>query len=195
MLPLQILTNNLLYDFSQVPIPTDNVAATAIAKPRPWQMGDIAKFMVLLGPISSIFDYTTFAVMWFVFKCNTKLAEAQITPELTAKYHNEAIFYTPAAQMFHTGWFVESIMTQTLIIHVIRTNLLPFVQSRASWQLSMTTILIMMIGGILPYSPLGAPLGLVPLPPLFWALLAVTLLCYLALTQVIKSWMVRKKWI
>jgi len=196
MLPLQILTNNLLYDFSQVPIPTDNVVASQITKPRPWQMGEISKFMILLGPISSIFDYTTFAVMWFVFKCNTTLATAQITPELTAKYKDEAIYYTHAAQMFHTGWFVESIMTQTLIIHVIRTNLIPFIQSRASWQLSMTTILIMMIGGVLPYIPkLGPALGFVPLPFLFWVLLAVTLVCYLSLTQVIKAWMVRNKWI
>jgi Mg2+-importing ATPase len=195
MLPLQILTNNLLYDFSQVPIPTDNVGATQIAKPRPWQMGEIAKFMVLLGPISSIFDYTTFGIMWFVFKCNDVVSQAQVTPELAAKFKDEAIYHTPAAQMFHTAWFVESIMTQTLIIHVIRTNLIPFIQSRASWQLSMTTILIMLIGAVLPYSPLAGPLGFVPLPWLFWVLLALTLVCYLALTQVIKSWMVRKNWI
>ena len=195
MLPLQILTNNLLYDFSQVPIPTDNVGANVIAKPRPWQMGEIAKFMLLIGPISSIFDYTTFGIMWFVFKCNNAMAAAQITPELTAKFKDEAIFHTHAAQMFHTGWFVESIMTQTLIIHVIRTNLIPFIQSRASWQLSMTTILIMLIGAVLPYSPLAGPLGFVPLPWQFWGLLALTLICYLALTQLIKGWMVRKNWI
>jgi Mg2+-importing ATPase len=194
MLPLQILTNNLLYDFSQVPIPTDNVVASQITKPRPWQMGEIAKFMVLLGPISSIFDYTTFAIMWFVFKCTDANALAQIAPAMVDK--DGAIDQTYAAQLFHTGWFVESIMTQTLIIHVIRTNLIPFVQSRASWQLSMTTILIMCIGGVLPYIPkLGAALGFVPLPFLFWVLLAATLICYLALTQVIKAWMVRKKWI
>jgi Mg2+-importing ATPase len=195
MLPLQILTNNLLYDFSQVPIPTDNVGANVVAKPRPWQMGEIAKFMLLIGPISSIFDYTTFGIMWFVFKCNNAMAAAQITPELTAKFKDEAIFHTHAAQMFHTGWFVESIMTQTLIIHVIRTNLIPFIQSRASWQLSMTTILIMLIGAVLPYSPLAGPLGFVPLPWQFWGLLALTLICYLALTQLIKGWMVRKNWI
>jgi Mg2+-importing ATPase len=193
IMPLQILTNNLLYDFSQVPIPTDNVNVTQIAKPRPWQMGEIAKFMLLIGPISSIFDYTTFAVMWFVFKCTDSAAIAQIPHAMIDK--DGAIDQTYSAQLFHTGWFVESIMTQTLIIHVIRTNLIPFVQSRASWQLSMTTILIMLIGGILPYSPLAGPLGFVPLPWLFWLLLALTLLCYLALTQVIKSWMIRKNWI
>ena len=195
IMPLQILTNNLLYDFSQVPIPTDNVGANQITKPRPWQMGEIAKFMLLIGPISSIFDYTTFAIMWFVFKCTDTVAQAQITPELASQLKDEAIDHTHAAQLFHTGWFVESIMTQTLIIHVIRTNLIPFIQSRASWQLSMTTILIMLIGAVLPYSPLAGPLGFVPLPWLFWVLLAITLVCYVALTQVIKSWMVKKNWI
>ena len=196
ILPLQILTNNLLYDFSQVPIPTDNVGANQIAKPRPWQMGEIAKFMVLLGPISSIFDYTTFAMMWFVFKCTDLMATTQAqAPGMVEQFKGEALDHTHAAMMFHTGWFVESIMTQTLIIHVIRTNQIPFIQSRASWQLSMTTILIMLIGAVLPYSPLAGPLGFVPLPWLYWVLLAGTLVCYVALTQVIKSWMVKKNWL
>ena len=195
IMPLQILTNNLLYDFSQVPIPTDNVGPQQITKPRPWRMGEIAKFMLLIGPISSIFDYTTFAMMSFVFKCTDAVAKAQVTPELIAQFKEEAINHTHAAQLFQTGWFVESLITQTLIIHVIRTNLIPFVQSRASWQLSMTTILIMLIGAVLPYSPLAGPLGFVPLPPLFWVLLALTLMCYVALTQVIKTWMVRKSWV
>ena len=196
IMPLQILTNNLLYDFSQVPIPTDNVGANMIAKPRPWQMGEIAKFMVLLGPISSIFDYTTFAIMYFFFKCTDAAALLQAqAPELVSKFKDEAIDHTYAAQLFHTGWFVESIMTQTLIIHVIRTNLIPFIQSRASWQLSMTTILIMLIGAVLPYSPLAGPLGFVPLPWQFWPLLALTLVCYVGLTQLIKSWMVKRGWI
>jgi len=196
IMPLQILTNNLLYDFSQVPIPTDNVGANMIAKPRPWQMGEIAKFMVLLGPISSIFDYTTFAIMYFFFKCTDAAAQLQAqAPEMVSKFKDEAIDHTYAAQLFHTGWFVESIMTQTLIIHVIRTNMIPFIQSRASWQLSMTTILIMLIGAVLPYSPLAGPLGFVPLPWQFWPLLALTLVCYVGLTQLIKAWMVKRGWI
>jgi len=195
IMPLQILTNNLLYDFSQVPIPTDNVGPQQIAKPRPWQMGEISKFMLLIGPISSIFDYTTFAVMWFVFKCTDAMAIAQVSPGMVAQFKDGAIDHTHAAQLFHTGWFVESIMTQTLIIHVIRTNLIPFIQSRSSWQLSMTTILIMAIGAYLPYSPVAAPLGFVPLPPLYWLILLATLLCYVGLTQVIKTWLVRKSWV
>jgi Mg2+-importing ATPase len=191
MQTLQILTNNLLYDFSQVPIPTDNVGAQYIAKPRPWHIPEIAKFILFIGPISSIFDYTTFCLMWFYFKCS----HVVITPEMTAKYGDEAANHTYAAHLLNTGWFVESIMTQTLIIHVIRTNQIPFIQSRASWQLTMTTILIMAIGAYMPFSPLAQFFGFVPLPWQFWPVLAATLLCYLALTQVIKAWMVRKKWI
>ena len=188
MAPLQILTNNLLYDFSQVPIPTDNVGAQQTAKPRPWNMGEIAKFIVFIGPISSIFDYTTYAVMWFIFKCSNVV----ITPDLVARYGVDAVHHTYAARLFHTGWFVESLMTQTLIIHVIRTNLLPFVQSRASWQLTMTTWLIMGIGACLPYSPLAGALGFVPLPPLYWLILLGTLVCYVGLTQLVKTWLIRK---
>jgi Mg2+-importing ATPase len=192
MQPLQILTNNLLYDFSQVPIPTDNVGEQYIAKPRPWNMGEIAKFILFIGPISSIFDYTTFSVMWFYFKCN----QVGLTPDLIARFGaDDAANHTHQAALFNTAWFVESIMTQTLIIHVIRTNLLPFIQSRASWQLTMTTILIMGIGAYLPFSPLAKPLGFVPLPWQFWPILAATLLCYVGLTQLIKMWMVRKNWI
>src|SRR5438552_6790437 len=181
MAPIQVLTNNLLYDFSQVPIPTDNVGPQQTAKPRPWNIGEIAKFIVFIGPISSIFDYTTYAVMWFVFKCD-QIGLAP-PPELAARFPpGAAADLSYAAALFHTGWFVESLMTQILIIHVIRTNLLPFVQSRASWQLTLTTLLIMAVGACLPYSPLAAALGFVPLPTLYWPLLLLTLLCYVGLT-------------
>jgi Mg2+-importing ATPase len=193
MLPIQLLTNNLLYDFSQVPIPTDNVAPSQIAKPRPWAMGEIARFIMFIGPISSIFDYTTFAVMWFFFKCsNLALLPVEMAQHFAGVADPDKVY---AASLFQTGWFVESIMTQTLIIHVIRTNLIPFIQSRSSWQLSMTTILIMGIGAYLPYSPLAPILHFVPLPWQFWPILMTTLLCYVGLTQVIKSWLVRKSWI
>ena len=193
MLPIQLLTNNLLYDFSQVPIPTDNVATSQIAKPRPWAMGEIARFIMFIGPISSIFDYTTFAVMWFFFKCsNLALVPLAMTSRFAGVTDPDKIY---AASLFQTGWFVESIMTQTLIIHVIRTNMIPFIQTRASWQLSMTTILIMGIGAWLPYSPLAPILHFVPLPWQFWPILAATLICYVGLTQVIKSWLIRKSWV
>jgi Mg2+-importing ATPase len=194
MLPIQVLTNNLLYDFSQVPIPTDNVGIQQLTKPRPWNMGEIAKFIVFIGPISSIFDYTTYCLMWFYFKCSN----AGLLPsgELAARFAGVTDpDKTYAAALFHTGWFVESLMTQTLIIHVIRTNLIPFVQSRASWQLTMTTLLIMGIGAFLPYSPLAGFLGFVPMPWQFWPFLLVTLVCYVGVTQLIKTWLVRKSWV
>jgi Mg2+-importing ATPase len=194
MAPIQVLTNNLLYDFSQVPIPTDNVGPLQIAKPRPWNIGEIAKFIVFIGPISSIFDYTTYAMMWFVFKCN----QLNLVPPgaLAARFaHAASPDGSYAAALFHTGWFVESLMTQTLIVHVIRTNLIPFIQSRASWQLTTTTAIIMAIAAYLPFSPLATFLGFVPLPPLYWMLLVLTLICYVALTQVVKVWLLKKSWI
>ena len=173
MAPIQVLTNNLLYDFSQVPIPTDTVGPEETAKPRPWHIGDIKKFVLSIGPISSIFDYTTFFVMLYVFGC-----------------------WDPArASLFQTGWFVESLITQTLIIHVIRTKKLPFIQGRASWQLTVTTIIVMGIAMWLPFSPVATALGFTQLPLLYWPILFLTVLCYVVLTQVVKMWLIRKAWI
>jgi P-type Mg2+ transporter len=196
MAPLKILTNNLLYDFSQVPIPTDEVDPEQVAKPRPWSMDEIARFILFIGPCSSVFDYTTYAIMWFIFKCsNLGLVPP---PELAARFAYASATNpdsTYAAALLQTGWFVESLLTQTLIIHVIRTNKIPFLQSRASWQLIMTSAAIMVVGMWLPTSPIGPWLGLVPLPILYWPLLLLTLLAYVALTQVVKVWLVRKLWI
>ncbi|HEY3450229.1 MAG TPA: magnesium-translocating P-type ATPase [Myxococcales bacterium] len=173
MAPIQILANNLLYDFSQVPIPTDETDPEQIAKPKPWSMEQISRFILFIGPCSSLFDYSTFLVMWFVFKATT-----------------------PAqAALFQTGWFVESLLTQTLIIHVIRTNRLPFLQSRASWPLSLNTLAVMAVGMWLPFSPFAAALGLVALPPLYWPILLATLFAYVLVTQAVKSWLLRRAWI
>jgi Mg2+-importing ATPase len=196
MAPIKILTNNLLYDFSQVPIPTDEVDPEQVAKPRPWSMGEIARFILLIGPCSSIFDYTTYLMMWFIFKCGS-LGLAP-PPEL-ADYFAGASLSNPdstyAAALFQTGWFVESLLTQTLIIHVIRTNKIPFIQSRASWPLIMTSGAIMLVGIGLPYSPIGLWLGFVPLPMLYWPLLVATLVLYVLLTQMAKVWLIRELWI
>ena len=173
MAPIQVLTNNLLYDFSQVPIPTDAVDEELVARPRPWNIAEITRFILYIGPISSIFDYSTFFVMLWVFHC-----------------------WDPTrASLFQTGWFVESLMTQTLIIHVIRTNKIPFIQSRASWPLTLTTLSIMAFGAWLPYSPLATSLGLAHLPRLYWPILLLTLFGYVILTQAIKVWLLSKKWI
>ncbi len=196
MSPIKILTNNLLYDFSQVPIPTDEVDPEQVEKPRPWSMAEIAKFIIFIGPCSSVFDYTTYLIMWFIFKCsNLGLVPP---PELAARFAHATLANpdsTYAAALFQTGWLVESLLTQTLIIHVIRTNKVPFIQSRASWQLIMTSAAIMLVGVWLPSSPIGPWLGLVPLPFSFWPLLLLTLLLYVVLTQLVKVWLVRKKWI
>ena len=173
MAPIQVLTNNLLYDFSQVPIPADAVDEEQVTRPRPWNIGEIKRFILFIGPISSIFDYTTFFVMLYIFNC-----------------------WDPSrAPLFQTGWFVESLMTQTLIIHVIRTNKIPFLQSRASWALTATTVSIMAFGMWLPYSPLASALGFTHLPRMYWPILMLTLLGYVGLTQIIKVWLLRKQWI
>jgi Mg2+-importing ATPase len=194
MLPIQILSNNLLYDFSQVPIPTDNVGAELIAKPHPWDIGEITRFILFIGPISSIFDYTTFATMWYLFKC--RLADLKPPTELAAQFaHVSDVSHSYSAALFQSGWFVESIMTQTLIIHVIRTRKIPFLQARASAPLTWTTLAIMVIAGYIPYSPLAPMLGMVPLPGLFWPILLVTLLCYVVLTQLVKMLLIKIKWL
>jgi Mg2+-importing ATPase len=163
MLPIQVLSTNLLYDFSQTTIPTDGVDADWLTKPRQWTIGTILRFILFIGPISSIFDYLTFFIMLYVFKC----------------WNNPALF--------HTGWFVESLFTQTLI-----TNKIPFIQSRASWPLILTSLAIVAVGAWLTVSPLATTLGFVPLPPSFWLFLAAMLLGYALLTQVVKTWFVRR---
>jgi Mg2+-importing ATPase len=194
MLPIQILANNLLYDFSQVPIPTDNVGPDLVAKPRPWDMGEITRFILFIGPVSSIFDYTTFAVMWLLFKCNQ---EGLAVPAQLAQQFARVgdVHHTYRAALFHTGWFVESLITQTLIIHVIRTRKIPFLQANASLPLTLTTVVIMAIAAWLPFSPLAPMLGFVLLPGLFWPILFLTLICYLVLTQLVKMWLIRKNWL
>jgi Mg2+-importing ATPase len=168
MLPIQVLTNNLLYDFSQTTIPTDEVDREWLTRPRQWTIGKILRFILFFGPLSSIFDYVTFFMMLYVFNC----------------WSNPALF--------HTGWFVESLFTQTLIIHVIRTNKIPFIESKASLPLIATSLIIVTVAALLTVSPLANTLGFVPLPPLYWLLLAILLLGYVILTQVVKTWFIRK---
>jgi Mg2+-importing ATPase len=170
MLPIQLLTNNLLYDFSQTSIPWDDMDPEYIHVPRQWRADDIGRFMVFIGPISSIFDIVTFLVMWYVFKANS-----------------------PASQsLFQSGWFIESLLTQTLIVHMIRTARIPFVQSRATWPVLLLTAAIMACGLLLPFIALGAKLKLVPLPGSYFLWLAGILLSYSVLTQIVKGWYVRR---
>jgi len=181
MAPIQVLVNNLLYDFSQIGIPTDRVDDEYLDKPRRWNIDNIKKFMIWIGPMSSIFDYTTFGLMLFFYHCS-RFARAD-TPAAMKTYYES---------LFHTGWFVESILTQTLIVHIIRTNRIPFIQSRASAALTLTTLSVMGAASILPYSPLARWLGFVPLPASFWPWMAATVLAYSALTHGMKTYFIRR---
>jgi Mg2+-importing ATPase len=181
MLPIQVLANNLLYDVSQIGIPADRVDPEFTTVPRRWNIANIRRFMIVIGPMSSIFDYATFLLMLFFFGC-IRFGAAGTSPDMKAYYE----------ALFHTGWFVESILTQTLIVHVIRTRKIPFLQSRASPVLYFFTFLIMGIAIYLPYSPLAAMLGFVPLPGIYWAWIAGFLVLYCALTHVVKRWFFKK---
>jgi P-type Mg2+ transporter len=180
MLPIQILANNLLYDIGQTTIPTDAVDPEQIETPRRWDLSGLTRFVLLIGPCSSVFDYTTFYVMLYIFKCWNVSTPA-------AASHS--------ASLFQTGWFVESLLTQTLIIHVIRTNKIPLLQSRSSVPVLVTSLIIMAIGIVLPYSPVGPYLGFTTLPALYWPLLGATLLSYMLLTQGAKVLLLRLGWI
>ncbi len=168
MAPVQILFNNLLYDFSQTAVATDNVDDEYVSRPRKWDIANIARFILFIGPISSVFDYATYFLMLWGFN-------AWANPSL-----------------FQTGWFVESLLSQTLIVHVIRTGRIPLLQSRPSLPLLLTTLVICGIGAFLPYSHFAHALGLVPLPLTYWFALGGILVLYLGLTQLVKGWLTRR---
>jgi Mg2+-importing ATPase len=161
MLPVQILLNNLLYDFSEAAIPLDRVDDAMMARPQRWNMRRLTRFMLIFGPISSVFDLLTFGLLLWVFHAN--------------------------AALFQTGWFVESLMTQVLVIFVIRTR-------GAAWKslphpaLMATSLLVVCLALLLPFTPLGALVGLVPLPPQMLLLLAVLTAAYLVVVEATKHW-------
>ncbi|MFZ2205275.1 MAG: magnesium-translocating P-type ATPase [Candidatus Magasanikiibacteriota bacterium] len=172
MLPIQILTNNILYDFSQMTIPTDNVDEERLLKPKKWDFKNIKRFILFFGPISSLFDYATFFVMLYVFHA----------------WGNPALF--------QTGWFVESLLTQTLIVHIIRTSKIPFFQSMASWPLIVSTLSVIAFGIFLPFSPFAEAFKLVALPVSYFIFLVIGLILYFILTQLLKMWFIKKyEWI
>jgi Mg2+-importing ATPase len=165
MLPLQLLVQNLLYDVSQIAIPFDNVDAELLTKPQRWNPDDIGRFMVWFGPVSSVFDILTFGLMWFVFKANT-----------------------PAGQtLFQSGWFIEGLLSQTLIVHMIRTRRIPFVQSRAAWPVLAMTAVVMAVGVFIPMGLFATYFKMEALPWSYFGYLAAILLGYLGLTQVMKT--------
>jgi len=168
MLPVQILVNNLLYDLSQTAIATDNVDDEYVAAPRQWDIDNISRYMLFLGPVSSLFDYVTFAVLLGLFGAWTQ------------------------AELFQTGWFVESLVSQTLIVHVIRTGRIPFVESRPSLPLLVTTVGICLLGLWLPTSFLAPALGLTALPWGYSVALVFIVGGYMVCTQLVKVWMIRR---
>jgi len=175
MLPIQFLVNNLLYDASQIGIPSDKVDEEYLLTPRKWDIANIRRFMVYVGPLSSIFDYGTFFLMLYIFNCHF------------FKQDNDQY-----EQLFHTGWFVESILTQTLIVHIIRTRKVPFFGSMASPWLLFTTLAVMAVGAYLPYSPFAGYLKFRPLPLAFWYWIAAFLFTYSLITHYVKTWFFKK---
>lgn len=175
MMPIHLLIQNLLYDVSQTTIPFDRMDAEYLKKPRRWDASDLSRFMMYIGPISSIFDILTYVVMWYVFGCNSVEHQA----------------------LFQSGWFVEGLLSQTLIVHMIRTRKIPFIQSRSSWQVGCLTVIIVAIGLFIPFSSFGSAIGLQPLPLSYFPWLFGILLSYCVLTQMIKNWYIRKfvKWL
>jgi Mg2+-importing ATPase len=159
-----LVTQNLLYDISQTAIPFDNVDKDFLEKPRKWDTTGISRFMLSIGPISSIFDFVTFGAMWYFFKANS----------------------LSSAPLFQSGWFVEALLSQLLIVHLIRTRQIPFLQSRASAPLMFGTIAIVAICIYAPYSTLGNQIGLVPLPSSYFILLTIILLSYGVLMYAVK---------
>ena len=170
MMPIHLLIQNLLYDISQTTIPFDRMDPEFLRKPRRWDASDLKRFMIYIGPISSIFDIVTYLVMWHVLGCNS--------PE-----HQS---------LFQSGWFIEGLLSQTLIVHMIRTRKIPFIQSRATWPVIGMTTLVMVIGIVIPFTSFGASIGLQALPLSYFPWLIGILLSYCVLTQLIKNWYIRK---
>ena len=164
MLPIHLLIQNLLYDISQTTIPFDRMDSEYLRKPRIWDSSDLSRFMIWIGPVSSIFDVMTYAVMWWFFSCKT--------PELQS--------------LFQSGWFIEGLLSQTLIVHMIRTRKIPFLQSTASWPVLMMTFVIIIVGICIPFSSFGTSIGLTPLPWTYFLWLLGILLAYCMLTQGLK---------
>jgi len=165
MLPIQILLNNLLYDISQIAVPSDEIDSEYLMKSRPWNVGYIQKFMLFIGPISSVFDFATFGILWFIFHAGQPL--------------------------FNTGWFLESLCTQTLVIHIIRTGKIPFIESKPSQFLVFMSIYIVTIGIFLPFIPLGKHFGFIQPPPLYFLALFIIVVVYLFSVQMAKDWFIK----
>jgi Mg2+-importing ATPase len=183
MLPLQILILNLIYDLSCTTIPWDNVDADYLKRPRKWDASSIVRFMLWIGPTSSVFDITTYALMFFVV-CPAVVG----APYSALGAGGREAF----VMLFHAGWFVESLWSQTLVIHMIRTPKIPFIQSAASWQITALTTLGIAAGTLIPYTPLASVAEMLPMPGEFFGYLIVTILCYMLLVTAVKKLFARE---
>lgn len=170
MLAIHLLLQNLMYDFSQLSLPWDRMDKEFLREPRKWDARNIGRFMLWIGPTSSIFDITTFALMWYVFAANSVEMQA----------------------LFQSGWFIEGLLSQTLVVHMLRTRKVPFLQSTAALPVILATGLVMCLGIYIPFSPLGAMVGLVPLPWEYFPWLAATLLGYCLVAQGMKTLYIRR---
>ncbi len=170
MQPIQLLVQNMLYDFSQTAVPFDRMDADYLKSPRRWDTGALARFMLVFGPVSSVFDYVTFMIMWFVFGAKTPASRS----------------------LFQSAWFVEGLLSQTLIVHTIRTRKIPFIESVASAPLLLMTAVVMLAGLVIPFTELGDHLDLSPLPVAYYGWLFLILAGYMALAQAVKMWFVKK---
>jgi Mg2+-importing ATPase len=175
MAALQLMIQNLLYDLSQLSLPWDNMDREFVRRPQKWDALGLARFIVLIGPISSVFDITTFCLLWYVFGANSAAHKS----------------------LFQSGWFVEGLLSQTLIVHMIRTQKIPFIQSIAAAPVLLLTGAIMVVGIAIPFTHFGASIGLQPLPNAYFTWLTATLLSYCVVTQLVKLWYIRrfKKWL
>jgi Mg2+-importing ATPase len=175
ILPLQLLVQNLLYDISQITIAFDPVDPEDVIKPRSWQAESIGRFMLFLGPLSSLFDLATFGILFWVIEAN------------------------PGGQraVFQSGWFIEGLLSQTLIVYMLRTRKIPFIQSWPGGPLLISTISVMIVAAVLPFSAIGSAIGLVPVPPVYFFWLGGILLTYCLAVQVLKKWYLSrfKNWI
>lgn len=183
MLPLQILFLNLIYDISCVSIPWDKMDKDYLEKPKKWDASSLGKFMVWFGPTSSIFDITTYLLMYFV------ICPAVLGGPFHSLNGGEQVLFIA---LFHAGWFVESLWSQTIVLHALRTEKLPFIQSNASFVMTTITLIGIIVGTILPFTDFGAGLGLVGLPTAYWLWLAVTILAYLLLVTLVKHVYVKR---
>ena len=193
MMSVHLILLNLIYDLSCTAIPWDNVDKEFIRLPKQWDASSVGRFMVWIGPTSSVFDITTYLFMYFVC-CPMVVSNGVLFSDLAAHFTGAELLARQAAYigLFQAGWFVESMWSQTLVIHMIRTQKIPFLQSRASLPLTALTFAGIAALTLIPFTPLGTALGFVSLPPIYFAYLAICIVGYMLLASVLKTVYVKR---